>query len=408
MINSRAEIKDSWVRSAPSTRDLAAFLGMATPVTLRDIVTRLHQVETVHVDKAIHTPDSTPITGHVTLDLHSDGSYVFTGFMEATGIPSYHYGVQAWASGSDGVVVAAQQTGNVYGMDTPGDERQNWSQPGNNPGITQHWRALRGGAGIGYHLEAEITGVLGAGVDVLKFAVKGLVANLVLGPYGWTLLIGNELAGMDAQINSPDILAGIVVAGGVFLIVGPFGLVPALIAGVATASLLDVRHRSLHPWERTFADQVFGAGTIDYNRIIVTNLSKSGGTKFTMPSIGNTILLNMGAAAFDDPMSYTQDGNYPIKGEVFIHELTHAWQICRKSIVDVICGLSDTYTYYTGTSRSADRSWQGRAWNGFNNEQQATIVNEWYRIYSSDLNSFAALNDPAFRFIRDNIRAGVN
>src|SRR5262249_39153191 len=349
MINYRAEIKDSWVRSAPSTRDLAALLGMTTPVTLRDIVNRLHQVETVHVDKDIHTPDSTPITGHVALDLRSDGSYVFSGFMEATGVPSYHFGVQAWAIGSDGVVVAAQQTGNVYGWDTPGDDRQNWSQPGINAGITQHWRALRGGAGIGYHLEAEITGVLGAAVDVLTFAVKGLVANLVLGPYGWTLLIGNELAGIDAQINSPDILAGIVVAGGVFLILGPFGLVPAGIAGVATASLLDVRHRALHPWERNFADKVFG-GSIDYNRIIVTNMSKSGGTKFTMPSIGNTILLNMGAAAFDDPMNY-QGGNYPMKGEVFIHELTHAWQICRNSIVDVIWGLRDTYTYYTGPNR---------------------------------------------------------
>jgi hypothetical protein len=57
---------------------------------------------------------------------------------------------------------------------------------------------------------------------------------------------------------------------------------------------------------------------------------------------------------------------------------------------------------------AVDRSWQSRAWNGFNNEQQATIVNEWFRLYSTDLNSFEALNDPAFHFIRDNIRAGVN
>jgi hypothetical protein len=55
-----------------------------------------------------------------------------------------------------------------------------------------------------------------------------------------------------------------------------------------------------------------------------------------------------------------------------------------------------------------DLSWQSRAWKGFNNEQQASIVNQWFRIYSGDLNSFAALNDPAFRVIRDNIRAGVN
>jgi hypothetical protein len=405
VINYREEIKNSWVRTAPSTRDLAALLGMAAPVTLRDIVNRLHQVETVHVEKQIHTNDSTPINGHVALDLKSDGNFVFSGHMRATGFPSYHYGVQAWAAGSDGIVVAAQRTGHVYGTDTPGPEQQNWSEPGFNAGITQHWRALRGGPGIGYHLEADISGVLGAAVDFLKFAVEGLAANLVLGPYGWTLLIGNELAGLDAQIASPDILAGIVTAGSVFLIVGPFGLVPAIIAGVATASLLDIRHRPLHQWERDFADKVF-AGRIDYDRIVVTNLSKSGGTKFTMPSVGNAVLLNMGDEAFDDPTTY-QSANYPIKGEVFIHELTHVWQICHDSIVDLVCGLSDNYDYYTG-NRLMDLSWQSRSWKGFNNEQQATIVNEWFRIYSADLNSFEALNDPAFRFIRDNIRAGVN
>jgi hypothetical protein len=406
MINYREEIKNSWVRTAPSTRDLAALLGMATPVTLRDIVNRLHQVETVHVDKTIHTDDDTPINGHVALDLKSDGNYVFSGHMRATGFTSYHYGVQAWAAGSDGIVVAAQRTGNVYGTDTPGPEQQDWFQLGFNAGITQHWRALRDGAGIGYHLHAEIGGVLGTAVDVLKFAVTGLGANLVLGPYGWALLVGNELVGMDSQIASPDILAGVVVAGGVFLVVGPFGLVPAIVAGVATASLLDIKHRALHPWERDFADTVFD-GQIDYDRIVVTNLSKSGGTKFTMPSIGKAILLNMSDEAFDNPMLY-QSPNYPIKGEVFIHELAHAWQICHDSVVDLICGLSDNYDYYTG-NRLMDSSWQSRAWNGFNNEQQASIVNEWFRIYSvKGLNSFEALNDPAYRFIRDNIRAGVN
>jgi hypothetical protein len=75
------------------------------------------------------------------------------------------------------------------------------------------------------------------------------------------------------------------------------------------------------------------------------------------------------------------------------------------SIVDVICGVSDNYNYWTGT-RLGDLSWQSRAWNGFNNEQQASIVNEWFAAHLTDLNSFAALNDPSYRFIRDNIRGG--
>jgi hypothetical protein len=408
MTNYRAEILSSWVRTAPSSRDLAALLGLAPPVTLQDIVKRLRQVETIFVDKNIHTSDSTPINGRVAFELKSDGNYVFSGHMRATGFTSYHYGVQGWASAADGIVVGAQKTGEVFGTDTPGPEQQNWSEPGVNPGITQHWRSLRAGTGIGYHLQAEIGGVLGTAVDILQFAVKGIAANLVLGPYGWVMLIGNELAGMDAQIGSPDVLAGILVAGGTLLIVGPFGLVPAIVAGVATVSLADVRHRSMHQFERDFADRVF-KGRIDYNRIVLTNLTRDGGRKFTIPSIGNSILVNMGDAAFDNPTTFADSAmsRYPEPGAVFIHELTHAWQISHKSIVDLVCGLSENYDYFSG-NRITDLSWQSRSWNGFNNEQQAGIVDDWYGTFRADLNATDALRDPAFRFIRDNIRAGIN
>ena len=60
----------------------------------------------------------------------------------------------------------------------------------------------------------------------------------------------------------------------------------------------------------------------------------------------------------------------------------------------------------------------------FNNEQQAHMVNDWYGAHVvrdsagmfvfdsqgipvTDLNGFDALNDPAFHFIRDNIRTGT-
>jgi hypothetical protein len=405
MINYRAEVVESWVKAAPSTRELAALLGLNPPVTMQTIVNRLHQVESISLDKAIHTDDNAPLNGRVAFVVRSDGTYVFSGHMRATGIPSYHYGVQAWVASGDGTVVAAQQRGRVFGTDTPGSRQRNWSEPGTNLGIKEHWRSLRAGAGLGYKLHAEISGVLGGAVDVLNFAIKGIAANIVLGPYGWVVLIGNELFGMDAQLGAPNTLAGILVGGGTLLIVGPFGLVPAIVAGAAAAALVDVKHRKMNAEERTFADRVF-QGQIDYDRVVLTNMTKAGGQKFAMPSVGNTILVNMGDEAFDDPITDTSP-NYPRPGEVFIHELTHAWQISHNSLVDLICGLSDNYTYFQG-DRLADTSWQGRSWNGFNNEQQASIVNDWYGAYRTDLNSTNALRDPAFRFIRDNIRTGIN
>jgi hypothetical protein len=316
--------------------------------------------------------------------------------------------VQAWATGTDGVVVAAQERGRVFGTDTPGQPRQrDWSQPGQNAGITQHWRALRGGAGIGFHLHAQLTGVLGGAVDVLSFAVKGLAANLVLGPSGWVMLIGNELAGMDSQIGSPDVLAGIVAAGGTLLIVGPFGLVPAIVAGALAVTIADVKHRKMTQSERDFADRVFN-GRIDYDRVVITNMTRDGGRRFTIPSIGSTILVNMGeeGGSYNTPTTYTNT-TYTEAGSLFIHELTHAWQISNNSIVDVVCNLSENYDYFRG-NRLTDRSWQSRRWSGFNNEQQAHIVDDWYGAHLADLGSPDALKDPAFRFIRDHIRAGIN
>jgi hypothetical protein len=217
MISYREEVLHSWVHNAPSVRGLASLLGVSAPFGLRALINRLRAPESVSADSAINTADDTPINGHVTIQVSSDGSYVFSGFMRATGFPSYHYGVQAWLTTSEGAVIAAQRVGDVYGTDTPGQRQDNWTQPGTNAGIQLHWRSLRQGRSLGFHMDASISGVLGAARDILVFALKGIAATAVLGPAGWLVLIGSELADMHIRIGSPDILAGIAVAGAVFL-----------------------------------------------------------------------------------------------------------------------------------------------------------------------------------------------
>lgn len=422
MISYSEEIVRSWVPSAPSVRGLATLLGLPTPFGLRSLIDRLRFVEHVSTDQPINTDDGAPINGHVTILLRSDGSYVFSGFMHATGAFSYHYGVQAWVNTSEGPIIAAQNVGRVFGTDTPGPRQRDWNEPGNNAGIKLHWPSIRRGAALGYHMDAEISGVLGAAEDVLLFAVRGIAATIVLGPAGWFVLIGSELADMNVKIGSPDILAGILVAGGTLLILGPYGLVPAVVAGAVAVSRADVRHRSMKPEEIAFADRVF-MGKVDYSRVILTNLTHDGGRKYTIPSIDDSILVNLGDA-LDTPMSHAQPGtDYPEPGSVFIHELTHAWQITNRSLLGVLCGMSSNYDYFTG-SRTSDKSWPGRAWSTFNNEQQAHIVDDWYGAHVvkdamgnyvldaggvpiTDVNGPDALNDPAYHFIRDNIRTGI-
>ena len=343
MISYREEIVHSWVGSEPSSRSLAALLGLGTPVTLRDIVMRLRQVETIDLSQPINTDDDTPIRGHVAMQLRSNGDFVFSGHMRATGFTSYHFAVQAFVGSGAGTVIAAQKTGRVFGTDTPGPDLREWTEPGTNPGIIEGWRALRTSASLGFHFQAEIGGVLGAAIDVLKFAITGIAANVVLGPYGWYVTIGNELIGMSNDLASPDILGGILVGGAVFLIVGPCGLIPAIVLGAGTAALADIRHRTLLAHEQDWARRVFG-DKIRYDDIVVTNMLGADERKFTIPYLGDKILMGLGPA-FDHPTTWadTPDSDYPQPGSVFVHELTHAWQICNTSLIRVICNTSGDY-----------------------------------------------------------------
>ena len=103
-------------------------------------------------------------------------------------------------------------------------------------------------------------------------------------------------------------------------------------------------------------------------------MSHDNGRKFTIPSIDNSILVNLDDA-FDHPMSY-QDapgGNYTQPGSVFIHELTHAWQITNNSFLGVLCGMSGNYDYYDSSGRTADKAWPMRSWGTFSTTNSRRI-----------------------------------
>jgi len=188
----------------------------------------------------------------------------------------------------------------------------------------------------------------------------------------------------------------------VLLIAGPFGLVPALIAGAVTVAIADIEHRTLHDFEKDWARAIFG-DKIRYDDIVVTNMVGADNRKFTIPTVGNKILMGLGPA-WNNPTTWGDPTlvEYQEPGSVFAHELTHAWQICNISLVRVICNTSGDYDYATG-----DANWAARGWRSFNNEQQAHIIDDWYGRHYTNLKSLAALRDPAYHFIADNILPGV-
>lgn len=102
-------------------------------------------------------------------------------------------------------------------------------------------------------------------------------------------------------------------------------------------------------------------------------------------------------------------------GQLLVHELVHAWPIehshvipglmCSgiKNEVGTLGGNMDVYKYGPSTQNFDE----------FNLEQQASIVDEWFAgtAYKGQQHSFQPMfeneKNPYWRYIRDNIRAGI-
>jgi hypothetical protein len=187
------------------------------------------------------------------------------------------------------------------------------------------------------------------------------------------------------------------VIAGTVMVFGPGFLIPATVAGVAVVELSDIKHRTLTNDEIDFVKRVF-LGELPYSSIYLTNLSR-GAHAYTIPSIDGSILANVNGA-YDNPTESTQSPNYEIKGQLLIHELTHAWQIHHTNFLPEMLIDGGTYDY------RSNPFWASQPWSEFNLEQQASIVDDWFGTFATDLNSTAAINDPAFKYISHNIRLG--
>jgi len=174
------------------------------------------------------------------------------------------------------------------------------------------------------------------------------------------------------------------------LFLGPGVVVPLLVAGAISNALM--KKRALLPEEVSLADTVFG-DTLPLDRIGVTNFANpiDETRALTLPDLDGTILVGMGNR-FDQTLSVA---NRP----TLIHELTHAWQIEHAPWAAALY-------FKVVLDRTYDAPLDGRDWSDYGPEQQAQLVQEWYTKYQFDLNSKEAINDPAFRYIQNNIRLG--
>ncbi|NUS00867.1 MAG: hypothetical protein HOV67_37080 [Kribbellaceae bacterium] len=376
-------------------------------------------------DEPLVTGDGVALGGHHRLVIKRDGSYTYSGYFRATGWPSYNvslvttlgYPVVTTAGDPPGAAQAVfTASGRVHGTNEPGDREYSWNKSGQVQILATEWQNVRiGTASRNLQYDADWFGSID---DVVSFIVQVVALGTVFGEAGVAIVCATEAAEiLDMEELVVPGLVGIMIAGAAAYVFGPSMLIPAFLAGaVVTAALID--QRKMTDAEIAWARKIFG-DELPVDRILLTNLTGFGGRPFTVEVPGGTILVNLGKGC-DDPVNYTgvgKDGTegWYKPGQLFAHELTHAWQInhasfvpeyyCR-AIATVAFGGPSAYGYGPATE----------SWGDFGTEGQANLVEEWYAgagqqkdygAMSEDTPGTPALN-PYFRYVRDNIRAGIS
>lgn len=398
-----------------SVRALAGSVGLSPPFRVSTLIDALLAPRSFHA--VITTPSGTALGGTVDVTVFSDGRYTFDVHMHDSGFDPYTFRVRCALQSPGGPIVLFQTSGHTDGTGSNlfGDINRDFDhhEDGLNPMIREFWLDVRESA-FAVSKSYDDAGLLSAVEDIAKDVLGFLIADVTLGA-GLALVISASAAlsdSLDASFVGTGGIVGVLVAGGVIWVYGPSAITAAVVAGVAAGAITDAsfRHRLLTDDEYAFADTVFQGTLPPREKIFVTNLSHDGGRKYTWPNLDGSVLLNLNDA-FDDPMHFA-DPSYTTRGQVLIHELTHAWQIWTKSFVP---GILCKSVFGPG---SYDYGPAGPPWSDFGLEQQAAIVDHWFGKYAgmwnttadviANLGSQAALHDPYFGYINGNIRLGQN
>jgi hypothetical protein len=134
-------------------RNLAVRFGVPIPISVRNLIRTLVNLpiftSSMHWHADITLPDPTPVGGSSDLVINQDGSYVFSGHIHDSGLPSYDVAV-GWAlQDADQRVYTFAAKGHVEGTDAGFSPNRdwNWNDRGSNSVISSNWQRLADAAG---------------------------------------------------------------------------------------------------------------------------------------------------------------------------------------------------------------------------------------------------------------------
>ena len=371
------------------------------------------------------TINATGVRGEVIVTIPYNGNAHHGGFVKADKQDSYQYLVSSLVKTPSNIGVAFSETGKIFGDLHPGDERDNFNQTSQFAVPTSaFWEFQNGKLHVNKNYRSLTAAVFG---DALEFALKWIIGSVVIpGPDVALVLVGGTAAVTAATGGS--FASGMRLASGTLWLAGPWGTAFALAA--EGAAQIASRERDLRPEEYEFAKLVFGASLPPRTNIKVCDAIGGEDRAFTWPRFDQKMVLSMGSEWNNDLRTWRTNHPNPDKrkayGQTFIHEMVHVWQYHNNAaaisyVGDAISG-SISQDYQPGIEHKED-------WDWFGLEEQGAIVEQWFLTYyrgpgyvdpithlpgaatadtAYGLASSGALNDQAFRYIRDHIRTGRN
>ena len=336
-------------------------------------------VDSRSFDATIVTPEGTPLGGWVHLEIHRSGDYSIEFHMHSSSIfGSFDFQLRAYLNAPDSPALFFLHSGHVSGVDD-----SNWPESGNNPLLALYADQFLDNGSFNVAKDYSWGGVVGA-VEGLVHDVLDVVGGAAGAAVGAVIGVTREAIGWLGTTLGPGGTLG-VVAGVVVFAVGTVAgagvggaLILGIVAGVAVGAVTNalIEYRGLNPAEISLARQVFG-DTLDYDKVVITNLGGLNGRAFTAPGVDGKTYCNLGHG-YDSPLG-SQSSAYWSAGQLLIHELTHAWQVQHTAFLPgLMCsGIVNQVDYQFGDNVYAYGP-AGPGWSEFNLEQQGAIVDQWF------------------------------
>ena len=166
--------------------------------------------------------------------------------------------------------------------------------------------------------------------------------------------------------------------------------------------------RLLKKSEIEFARRVFEK-QLPYKKIHIAGYYLPGnqGVPVTLASVSSIIPVRSmrNYTIYFGPEVYAEGADRPDTASTFIHELTHVWQGFHSGLgweYMVESMIAQGHAILTQGDRNRAYDYKpGKPWEEYNVEQQALLVQDWFRNGMSE-------EDERYPYIADHIRAGQN